>query len=323
MVAPPVLAAAAYAASLIIACIFQQASTPLAQQLSLEIAPGISMPLLANGISRNHSVWLASGGRHIDTAFWYGDAQQAAVGEAIAASGVPREELFITTKVACCPTERCSSFCDAPPNLVNISSTANVAEQLEHSLALLGLNQADLVLLHNPCRRPEDTATAYAALEAAHARGLARAIGVSNLNASALAALLEVATVPPAVNQCSLSIAGHPAAHDGMGTTCQEGSRRYGADDETVRFSAQHGVAFAAYSPLGSISKVDVLGHAEVQAVARAKGKTAAQVALRWLVQQGITAVTATSNAEHAAQALDIFTFTLTPGEMRRLSRIR
>lgn len=332
MVAPPVLAAVAYAASLIIACIvggFQQTTTevPLARQLEIDrgvykIAPGVFMPLLANGISRNHSVWLASGGRHIDTAFWYGDAQQAAVGEAIAASGIPRADLFITTKVACCPTERCSSFCDTPPNLVG-ASTANVTEQLERSLALLGLEQADLVLLHNPCSRLEDTAAAYAALEAAHARGLARAIGVSNLNASALAALLEVATVPPAVNQCSLSIAGHPAAHDGVGTTCLEGSRLYGADDETVRFSAQRGVAFAAYSPLGSISKVDVLGHAEVQAMARAKGKTAAAVALRWLVQQGITAVTATSNAEHAAEALDVFSFALTQGEMRRLSRIR
>ena len=55
--------------------------------------------------------------------------------------------------------------------------------------------------------------------------------------------------VPPAVNQCALSIGGHPAAHDGSGTTCLEGSRRYGSDDETVRFSARHGVAFAAYSP--------------------------------------------------------------------------
>ena len=156
MVVPPALAAAAYAASLIIACIvgFQKTATeapPLAQRLV--IAPGVSMPLLANGISRNHSVWLASGGRHIDTAFWYGDVQQAAVGEAIAASGVPRGELFITTKVACCPTERCSSFCDAPPNPVG-ASTTNVTEQLEHSLGLLGLQQADLVLLHNPCSRP-------------------------------------------------------------------------------------------------------------------------------------------------------------------------
>ena len=327
MVAPPVLAAAAYVGSLLIACIvsgFQQ-TTPRQPEIDrgvFKIAPGVFMPLIANGISRNHSMWLASGGRHIDTAFWYGDVQQAAVGDAIAASGIPRADLFITTKVACCPTERCSSFCDAPPNPVG-ASTANVTEQLEHSLALLRLEQADLVLLHNPCSRPEDTAAAYAALEAAHARGLARAIGVSNLNASALAALLEVATVPPAVNQCALSIAGHPAAHDGVGTTCLEGSRLYGADDATVRFSAQRGVAFAAYSPLGSISKVDVLGHAEVQAVARAKGKTAAQVALRWLVQQGITAVTATSNAEHAAEALDVFRFALTQREMRRLSRIR
>ena len=68
---------------------------------------------------------------------------------------------------------------------------------------------------------------------------------------------------------------------------------------------------------------MDVLGHSELKAVARAKGKTAAQVALRWLVQQGIAAVTATSSADHAAEALDVFSFALTGGEMRRLSRIR
>jgi 2,5-diketo-D-gluconate reductase A len=193
-------------------------------------------------------VWLESGGRHIDTAFVYGDAQQALVGAAVATSGISREELFITTKVMCCPTDRCSQFCVEPPNPVNASVT-NVREQLEHSLGLLRLKYADLVLLHFPCSSFEDTAAAYAVLEEAHAQGLARAIGVSNLNASALAALLEVAKVRPAVNQNAFSIAGHPAAHDGEGTTCLEGSRLYGADDGSFEFGTKHGVKLAAYSP--------------------------------------------------------------------------
>ena len=296
--------------------------TSSAQQRAVEIAKGVWMPLVANGISRNHSAWLRAGGRHVDTAFVYGDAQQAAVGEAIAASGLPRADLFVTTKVVCCPTHRCSEFCTEPPNAVN-ASMHNVSEQLEHSLRLLGLEYADLVLLHWPCARLEDTVAAYSVLEQAHAAGRARAIGVSNMNASALAALLKVVSVSPAVNQCAHSIAGHPAAHDGVGTRCLEGSRLYGADDETARFSQQQHVAFAAYSPLGSISNVDVLGRPEVQAVAQAKAKSPAQVALRWLVQQGVTAVTATSNPAHAAEALAVFDFSLTRREMKELGRLR
>ena len=99
----------------------------------IEIAPGVRMPLVANGISKNHSVWLSSGGRHVDTAFLYGDEQQTLAGAAIVASGLPREELFVTTKVTCCPTDRCTStgypFCEAPPNPVGVG-THNGTEQL-------------------------------------------------------------------------------------------------------------------------------------------------------------------------------------------------
>lgn len=300
---------------------------------AIEIAPGVHMPLVANGISRNHSVWLASGGRHIDTAFLYGDAQQALVGEAIAASGLPREELFVTTKVTCCPTDRCTStgypFCEEPPNPVGVGTHTgaerldlmrNATEQLQHSLRLLRLARADLVLLHFPCSRFEDTLAAYRELEAAHAAGIARAIGVSNLNASTLAALLAEAAVRPAVNQVAFSVGGHPAAHDGAGTACEEGSRLYGADDETLRYSQAQGVALAAYSPLGSISKVDVLGNAVVTEVAATRGVSAAQVGLRWLVQQRIAAVTATTNPDHAAEALGVLGFQLSGSEMRRLA---
>jgi diketogulonate reductase-like aldo/keto reductase len=79
----------------------------------------------------------------------------------------------------------------------------------------------------------------------------------------------------------------------------------------------------SALGSLGSISKVDVLGRPEVQSVAQAKNKTAAQVAIRWLVQQGITAVTATSSPTHAAEALGVFNFSLTRKEMRQLSALR
>ena len=173
----------------------------------------ISMPLLANGINANHSVWLDAGGRHIDTAFIYGDDQQKSIGEAIRASGIPRGDLFITTKVACCPTLRCNKFCTSS----NDVSAYDPAAQLNHSIQLLGLECppprfahrkshgyarstscgfVDLALLHFPCSRFEDTLRAYKVLVDARDRGLTRAIGVSNFNASLLRALLDAVEAP-------------------------------------------------------------------------------------------------------------------------------
>jgi len=152
---------------------------------------------------------------------------------------------------------------------------------------------------------------------------LARAIGVSNFNASALKRLLRHARTKPAVVQNALSVAGHPAPHRGEGTACSEGAPLYGSDDATLRFARRHRITFAAYSPLGSISRVDVLGHPVVREVAAAHGKTPAQVALKWLVQQGIAAVTNTARPKHAAEALDLGSFTLSAREMRALSKAR
>jgi len=197
----------------------------------VKIADGVWMPLLACGITKDHSVWLAAGGRHIDTGFLYGDAEQTEVGRAIKASGLPRRRVFVTTKVMCCPTDRCESFCNEPPNAVG-ASLVNQTTQLEHSLKILGLDYVDLALLHFPCRSWEGTLRAYAALEAAKARGLTRAIGISNFNASALERLLATGA-KPAVLQNAYSVAGHPAAHDGAPNFCREGSNLYGSNDET------------------------------------------------------------------------------------------
>ena len=279
--------------------------------------------LLLRWALRQTSIVLAK--RLIPSSPAAGDDQQRKVGGAIRIfrDEVPRGQIFVTTKVTCCPSDRCSHFCDKPPNSVGLRATANATEQIHHSLALLGVEYVDLLLLHFPCSRFEDTARAYAQLEAIHASGRARAIGVSNLNASALKALLAVAKVKPAVNQVGLSIAGHPASHDGKAAGCEEGSRRYGSDLDTVSFGRRHGVTTMAYSPLGRISHVDVLGQRRVQKAAERHKKTSAQVALRWLTQQGIAAVTATSNSQHAAEALDSSSFDLTWWEMRALSGLR
>ena len=84
----------------------------------------------------------------------------------------------------------------------------------------------------------------------------------------------------------------------------------------------EHGVAFAAYSPLGHISQVEVLGQPKVQAVAARLGRSPAQVAMRWLVQQGIPVVTGTANPAHAKEALDLFGWRLSDKDMRELAAI-
>lgn len=287
----------------------------------IEIAKGVHMPLVLNGITDDHGVWLALGGRGIDSGFLYGDEQQRQVGDAIRDSGVAREDIFLVTKVNCCPTARCSRFCARPPfpNAAPPMAVHNATEMLEHSLKVLGQPYADLVLMHFPCTDFHDTAATWAALEAAHARGWARAIGLSNVNASLLRRLLRVAKVKPAVVQNAFSIAGHPPAHRGAAGPCQEGDPLYGSDDETLSFCRRRGITFSAYSPLGSISKVNVLEQPAVRAAAAAHSKSTAQVALKWLVQQRVAAVTSTSRPKHILEALDLSSFTLTRAEMRAL----
>ena len=277
---------------------------------TIEIATGVHMPLLFQGITKDHGVWLSLGGRGIDTAFLYGDEQQAEVGRAMAESiesGVPREEIFLLTKVNCCPTRRCSSFCKEPPfaNSADAMAVHNATAQLEHSLHLLQQPYADAVLMHFPCADFRDTLDMWRQLEAVKARGWARAIGVSNFNASLLARLLKEARVKPALVQNAFSVAGHPPTHLGRAGPCEEGSPLYGSDDETLRFCRRRRIAFSAYSPLGGISKVEVLSQPAVVSAAAAHGKSPAQVALRWLTQQRIAAVTTSSSPRHAMEALE------------------
>jgi diketogulonate reductase-like aldo/keto reductase len=276
----------------------------------VEIAPGVLMPMVSLGgvESRpsNYSAWLspAVGGAALDTALDYGTATQSAVGAAVRASGLPRAKVFITTKVPCCP------FTWATPNQTACAdpSFANVTLALERDLAELGLaghgGQADLVLLHWPCDSMEQSIAAYRALEAFHAAGKARAIGVSNFNSSQLAALLAVAKVPPAVNQCEFSI----------------GVKNPLCGKDGPAFAAAHGVTYEAYSPLGGLSGIDVLADPDVRRIAAAHGVAAAQVALRWVVQQGIAFATAAQNPAYMVEDLDLFSFELSDAEMATLA---
>ena len=123
---------------------------------------------------------------------------------------------------------------------------------------------------------------------------------MSNFNVSQLVQLLAATTVKPAVNPCELSIGDY--------------------DNETLGFCQRNGITYEAYSPLGGLSGVDVLGDADVRAIAQRHGKSAAQVALRWVVQRDVPFVTAGTNETYMREDLDVFDFTLDDHEMSLLS---
>lgn len=281
----------------------------------IPIAPGVLMPYINMGGTAkspdhpdaysNYSLFLALGGRGLDAALTYGEPLQRQVARAVKESGIPREDIFVTSKIPCCPGEAgediwCS---DARYN-------GSVADSIQLDIDQLG--SIDLMLLHWPCHTVEATLARYAEMEAALAAGKTRAIGVSNFNASLLEALAQVAKTPPAVNQCGYSIGAHDSFHH----------PELGGTDKTVAYCKEHNITYAAYSPLGGLDGLHILTDPTVVAVAASHGVSPAQVCLRWLVQQGIQAVTAAHDKTYIAEDIDVFSFNLTADEMQLLSAL-
>eukprot|EP01046_Picozoa_sp_COSAG06_P041585 COSAG06_NODE_5180_length_3656_cov_2.089401_1_plen_232_part_10 len=225
----------------------------------------------------NWTAYLALGGRGIDTGLTYGDAVQEKVATAIAASGLPRSEIFLGTKVPCCPN-KFGPWPGAHCTVAEFNGT--IAQDVARNTALLG-SAPDLTLLHWPCITLEQTLTAWRGLETALADGHTHAIGVSNFNASLLAKMLPKVNVTPAVNQCGHSIAHHTLNQ--TAATCKGGY--CGGDDGTAAFCAKHAIQYSAYTPLGGLSGLDIFKEPTVIAIGKAHNVSAAQVALRWLVQ--------------------------------------
>jgi diketogulonate reductase-like aldo/keto reductase len=232
---------------------------------------------------------LRTGYRHIDTAAAYMNERE--VGEGIRLSGVPREEIFIETKLW-------------------ISDYGNEAalHGFEKSAKKLGVEQIDLLLLHQPLTTRFDlTLDAYRALEKLLAEGKVRAIGVSNFMPEYLERLLAETSVVPAVNQIEL----HP----------------YYQQKEVQSLHAQHGILTQAWSPIGGITSY---GGAEKSAfedptlleIGREHGKSAAQVMLRWHLQQGRSAIPKSTRAERIAENFDVFDFELTNGQLAAIDAL-
>ena len=218
--------------------------------------------------------------------------------------------LFPGAAFPCCPLPQVPCCPQKAEHPVCAKYSGSIADDVAKDLKEIGVDYVDLMLLHWPCDTPEETAAQYAQLQGLLAAGTARAVGVSNFNASLIQGLVghPAVTVKPVVNQCGFSVGSHDAAFRG-------------GDDATRAWCQANGIAYEAYSPLGG-GKIDVLGNQHVGAIAKAHGVGAAQVALRWIAQQGALMATSANNSAYLAEDLDIYGFELTDAEMSTLSAI-
>lgn len=222
---------------------------------------------------------LRLGYRHIDTAQMYDNERD--VGDGLRASGVPRNQVFVTTKVW--PTHF------APPDL---------ERSVKESVARLRLTEVDLLLLHWPSTRVP-LAETLGALAKVQREGLTRHIGVSNFDVQLMQEAVSLCPEPLVCNQ----IHYHPYL-----------------DQTALRQAcAALGLAVVAYSP---IAKGNVRSDAVLSRIGARYNKTAAQVTLRWLVQQGVSAIPRTSRVERLSENFAVFDFELTPGEMAEIFAI-
>lgn len=225
---------------------------------------------------------IKTGYRLIDTATAY--FNEEAVGKAVAraiADGITtREELFITTKV-----------------WVSDMGTEEAAyEAVKTSLKKLNLDYADLILLHQPMN---DYFAAYRGITKAYKEGLTKAIGVANFYPAILANLCETVEVKPAVNQVEL----HP----------------FFVQQKAVETMKEYGVVPQAWGPLAE-GKHGIFTDPELTAIGEKYGKTAAQVALKWNAQRGVSIIPKSVHVERMEQNIDIWDFTLTDEEMEKIA---
>lgn len=242
---------------------------------------GVEIPQLGFGVfnvapgsqvERAVATALAAGYRHIDTATIY--RNEEGVGRAVAASGLDRANVFITTKLW--------------NNAQGYESTLNA---LDSSLELLGMDYVDLYLVHWP--KPDLTRDTWQAMEELHAVGKTRAIGVSNFLPHHLDLLLEVATVPPAINQIEF----HPNLQS----------------PALVDYCQDRGIVLEAWSPL---KRGRVLDDPELQTIAAAHGVTTAQVVLRWMLQRGIVTIPKSVTPARIAANADLYGFSLSASDI-------
>jgi len=223
---------------------------------------------------------LQTGYRHIDTAAAY--RNEEGVGEAIRASGLERDDVFVTTKC---------------PNTAHGYDAAR--EALAGSLERLGLDAVDLYLIHWPIPSKDLYVETWKALVDAQKEGLARSIGVSNFQPDHVRRIVDETGVTPSVNQIEL----HPRLQQA----------------ELRRVHAERGIVTEAWSPLAQGA---VLDDPPVTAIAEAHDVTPGQVVIRWHIQLGNVVIPKSVTPERIEQNFDVFGFELSDDEMRAIEKL-
>lgn len=265
----------------------------------LSLNNGVTMPVIGFGVFQTPpdqtitavETALKVGYRHIDTAAAYGNERE--VGEGIRRSGLPREDVFLETKI-----------------WVSDYGYDQTLHAFDKAVGKVGFDQIDLLILHQPLQEFDLAIDAYRALERLLQDGKVRAIGVSNFLPKHLTRLVEAVGVVPAVNQVEI----HP----------------YFRNTETLARNAELGILSQAWSPLGGITFYPGFGDSprstlEDPVLAETgdrHGKTPAQVMLRWHVQEGRQAIPKSVTPSRIAENFDIFDFELSDDELAAIDAL-
>jgi 2,5-diketo-D-gluconate reductase A len=235
-----------------------------------EVDPAVTARVVRDGI--------AAGFRLIDTAEGYHNEE--GVGEAIRTAGVPRDDLFITSKLRNGGHDRDAAL-----------------KSFDATMTALGLEQLDMFLIHWPVPSQGKYVEAWRTLVELQTQGRVKSIGVSNFNADHLERIVKETGVMPVVDQIEL----HP----------------YFQQRDKRDFLARHAIHIECYSPLGH---GEVLKDKAIAAIAKAHGKSAAQVIIRWHIEQGLIAIPRSVHAERLRENFDVFDFSLGEDEMRQIA---
>lgn len=255
---------------------------------SVKLNNGIEMPMVGFGVYQvsdedtEKAVLeaLKAGYRLLDTAAVYGN--EAGVGRAIKASGIPREEIFVTTKLW----------------IQRENGYENTKKALEDSLIRLGLDYVDLYLMHQPFG---DVHEQWRAMEDLYKAGKARAIGVSNFHMDRLMDLITCHEIVPAVNQ----IETHP----------------FYQRDAEIAFHKELGILQQAWAPLAE-GKFEIFSNPILTQIAQKHGKSVAQVVLRWLNQRGVAIIPKSVKVERMLENREIFDFTLDEQDLAQIATL-
>lgn len=255
---------------------------------SVKLNNGIEMPMVGFGVFQvsdeetEKAVLeaLKAGYRLLDTAAVYGN--EAGVGRAIKVSGIPREEIFVTTKLW----------------IQRENGYENTKKALENSLTRLGLDYVDLYLMHQPFG---DVHEQWRAMEDLYKAGKARAIGVSNFHMDRLMDLITCHEIVPAVNQ----IETHP----------------FYQRDAEIAFHKELGILQQAWAPLAE-GKFEIFSNPILTPIAQKHGKSVAQVVLRWLNQRGVAIIPKSVKVERMLENREIFDFTLDEQDLAQIATL-